>query len=90
MPKRISTNDPVPEILGANVREYRLLARLEQEDIAERMRLTGHPWCRQTVSEIERAQRNTTVSELVELAAILDASVNRLLEASRATRRNAG
>jgi transcriptional regulator with XRE-family HTH domain len=55
----------IPEVLGANIRAYRLLKELEQEDLAARMRLHAHPWRRATVSEVERARRNVTVPELV-------------------------
>jgi transcriptional regulator with XRE-family HTH domain len=70
----------IPEVLGANVRAYRLLRRKEQQDVAEGMQSLGHTWRRATVSEVERAQRNVTVSELLALVVVLDASVEQLLD----------
>ncbi len=70
----------VPELLASNVRVYRLLRRLEQEDVADRMRSLGHKWRRATVSEVERARRNVTVDELLALVAVLGASVTQLLD----------
>lgn len=70
----------IPNALGSNIRAYRLLNGLEQEDIAARMQLFTHPWHRATVSEVERARRNVTVAELLALVLILDVSVTELLD----------
>lgn len=76
-PEGVST---IPEVLGANIRAYRQLKKLEQEDLADWMRSYAHPWRRATVSEVERARRNVTVMELVALVLILAASVEELLD----------
>lgn len=80
--ERESPNDvlTIPEVLGSNVRAFRLLRRLEQEDVADRMRSLGHKWRRATVSEVERVRRNVTVPELLALVAVLGANVVRLLD----------
>lgn len=82
MPRSTSAdaNDPIPAILGANIKAYRWLRRLEQRDLSGAMREAGHPWHRATVSEIERAQRNMTVSELVSLVRILHTSIESILD----------
>lgn len=72
----------IPVVLGDNVRAYRLLKKMEQEDLAEKMRGYRHPWRRATVSEVERAHRNVTIAELLTLVLILGASVQELLDPS--------
>jgi transcriptional regulator with XRE-family HTH domain len=63
------------------VRGYRLLRRLKQDDVADGMRkLRHHTWTRQTVSDVERVQRNLTVDELVGLSIVLELSLNELLD----------
>jgi transcriptional regulator with XRE-family HTH domain len=68
------------DVLAANLRAYRLLRGLEQQDIAERMTKLGHRWVRQTVSEVERGRRNVTVDELLALAMTLPVPVWVLLD----------
>jgi transcriptional regulator with XRE-family HTH domain len=68
------------DVLAANLRAYRLLRGLEQQDIAERMAKLSHPWKRQTVSEVERGRRNVTVDELLALAMTLPVPVWVLLD----------
>jgi transcriptional regulator with XRE-family HTH domain len=70
----------VADALAENIRAYRLLRRLEQEDVVGLMGLLGHPWRRVTVSEIERGRRNVTVPELVSLTVVLRASIEQLLD----------
>lgn len=67
------------DVLAENIRGFRSLRQLSQEDLAARMRVLGHDWVRPTVSTIERAQRNVTVDELLGLALILDAGFGDLL-----------
>jgi transcriptional regulator with XRE-family HTH domain len=71
----------VADILAANVRGYRLLRGLEQDDVAGRMHALGHmTWRAVTVSEVERGLRNVTVSELVGLVVVLGAPIEKLLD----------
>jgi transcriptional regulator with XRE-family HTH domain len=69
------------QILGQRVRQTRLLHdELSQEDVAERMERLGHAtWTRQTLGQVENANRNVTVDELVSLAAALQTNVAHLL-----------
>jgi len=76
-PEDIAT---IPAALAFNVQTYRLLSRLDQEDVAAQMQYLGHKWRRATVSEVERARRNVTVSELLALVLVLGATVEQLLD----------
>ena len=69
------------DAVAEKVRAYRLLRRLKQDDVADRMReLRHHTWARQTVSDVERVQRHLTVDELVGLSIVLELSLNELLD----------
>jgi transcriptional regulator with XRE-family HTH domain len=68
------------EALAKNVRDIRGLREFSQDDIAERMSVLGHPWSRQTTSDVERASRNVTVDELLGLALVLGSPVGELLD----------
>jgi transcriptional regulator with XRE-family HTH domain len=69
------------DAVAEKVRGYRLLRRMKQDDVADGMRnLRHHTWTRQTVSDVERVQRNLTVDELVGLSIVLDLSLNELLD----------
>lgn len=86
----IPRRDPLPDslypsqILGARVAEIRGAKRLSQQEIADRLEVLGHPsWHRQTVSQVERAERNVTVDELVSLALALEVAVVTLFSPRR-------
>jgi transcriptional regulator with XRE-family HTH domain len=68
------------DVLADNLRAYRLLRRLEQQDVAARLNELGHPWRRVTVSEVERGRRNVSVAELLALVVVLRAPVEQLLD----------
>jgi transcriptional regulator with XRE-family HTH domain len=69
------------DAVAEKVRGYRLLRRMKQDKVAEDMRkLRHHTWTRQTVSDVERVQRNLTVDELVGLSIVLGLSLNELLD----------
>ena len=69
------------DAIAEKVRAYRLLRRMKQDDVADGMRnLRHHTWTRQTVSDVERVQRNLTVDELVGLSIVLGLSLNELLD----------
>jgi transcriptional regulator with XRE-family HTH domain len=68
------------EILGHNVRAYRDLGRLTQDDLAERMSALRFEWARATVSEVERAGRSVTADELFALAGCLQTTIAELLD----------
>jgi transcriptional regulator with XRE-family HTH domain len=69
------------DTVAEKVRGYRLLHRMKQDDVADKMRmLRHHTWTRQTVSDVERVRRNLTVDELVGLSIVLGLSLNELLD----------
>jgi transcriptional regulator with XRE-family HTH domain len=69
------------DTIAEKVRAYRLLGRLKQDDVADRMRELRHQtWTRQTVSDVERVRRNLTVDELVGLSIVFDVTLNELLD----------
>jgi len=69
----------VKETVASNIRAYRQLRGLEQSELAQRMRAIGIAWRQATVSEIERKQRNVTVTELLGLAITLNATVEQFV-----------
>jgi transcriptional regulator with XRE-family HTH domain len=69
------------DAIAEKMRAYRLLRRLKQDDVANSMRELRHQtWTRQTVSDVERLQRNLTVDELVGLSIVFELSLNELLD----------
>ena len=70
----------VSDVLAENVRVLRAIRGLTQEVLADRMSFLGHGWKRQTVGQIARHDRSTSVDELLGLAIALDTSVPRLID----------
>jgi hypothetical protein len=68
------------ETVAGNVRVYRQLRRLEQGVVARRLQSLGIPWRQVTVSEVERNQRNVTITELLGLAVALETTIEQLLD----------
>jgi transcriptional regulator with XRE-family HTH domain len=77
----------VADALADNLRAYRVLAQLEQAEVAERMQRLGHPWRRVTVSEVERGRRNVTVPELLALSLVFGMTVGELIDPRRPDQR---
>lgn len=68
------------DVLADNVRAYRKLRNLSQEQLAERMAGLGHAWTAGIVGFVERADRNVTVDELLGLALVLGFPPGKLLD----------
>ncbi len=69
------------EAVAEHVRDFRVLRRLSQVDLAERMKEAGlKTWSRQTVGEVERGNRKVTVDELTALGPALGVPCTRLLD----------
>lgn len=66
-------------ILADNIAAARVRRRLQQQDLADRMRALGWKWVRQTVGEVEKNKRRVTPDELVGLAASLETTVQYLM-----------
>ena len=68
------------EVLAANLRAYRLLRHLTQDELASRMTYLSHGWGRSTVSAVEGRTRNVTVDEMFGLALCLGITIGQLLD----------
>lgn len=70
----VRDTSPSP-LFGKNVRRYRKIARLTQEELGEQSGLD-----RAYISGVERAVRNPTVVSVEKIAAALNVSPGRLFE----------
>lgn len=68
------------EALAANLRAYRMLRRMTQDQLAARMFHLCHGWGRSTVSAVEGNTRNVTVDELFGLAVSVGVTIGQLLD----------
>ena len=80
------TGDPMPgtgrpsDALAENLRAYRILRRMTQDQLAARMSHLCHGWGRSTVSAVESKSRNVTVDELFGLAVSVGVTIGELLD----------
>lgn len=70
----------VREIVGRNVRRYRLAAKLSQAEVAQRIGSRSLGVSQGYVSELEAGRRNPTISTLQEIARALGIRPAELLE----------
>ena len=68
------------DALAENLRAYRLLRHMTQDQLAMRMSHLDHGWGRSTVSAVESRSRNVTVDELFGLALSLGVTIGQLLD----------
>jgi transcriptional regulator with XRE-family HTH domain len=68
------------DALAENLRAYRLLRHMTQDQLACRMSHLSHGWGRSTVSAVESRSRNVTVDELFGLALALGVTIGQLLD----------
>ena len=68
------------DALAENLRAYRLLRHMTQDQVAARMTHLSHGWGRSTVSAVEGRSRNVTVDELFGLALSLGVTIGQLLD----------
>ena len=71
---------PPSEALATNIRDYRVLRHITQDDLAARMNQLGHGWGRSTVSAVEGSGRNVTTDELFGLAIVFAVTIGQLLD----------
>jgi transcriptional regulator with XRE-family HTH domain len=76
---RMATATTPGEILAGNIAAARGRRRLQQSDLADRMRALGWRWVRQTVGEIENNRRRVSSDELIGLSYALETEVGNLL-----------
>ena len=69
-------------ILAGNVAAARVRRRLQQQDLADRMRALGWKWVRQTVGEVENNRRRLSAEEIYGLAEALEVSIPVLMTPS--------
>jgi transcriptional regulator with XRE-family HTH domain len=63
------------ELLAGNIAAARARRKLQQSDLASRMKALGYKWVRQTVGEVENGQRRVLAEELYGLAMSLEIPV---------------
>jgi transcriptional regulator with XRE-family HTH domain len=68
------------EVLAENLRAYRLLRNMTQDELAARMAHLCHGWSRSTVSAVEGTSRNVTIDELFGLAVSVGVTIGQLLD----------
>lgn len=78
--RRIGDQGRPSHVLAENLRTYRALHQLTQDELAGRMAHLGHGWGRSTVSAVEGKGRNVTIDELFGLAVSLGVTVGDLLD----------
>ena len=77
------TETTTPEnVLARNIAAVRVRRGMQQQDLADRMRVLGWGWVRQTVGVAERGQRRLSTEELLGMAVALETTVTRLLTPS--------
>ncbi len=68
------------DALAENLRAYRMLRLMTQDQLAARMNDLSHGWGRSTVSAVEGRTRNVTIDELFGLAVTLGVTIGELLD----------
>jgi len=68
------------DALAENLRAYRMLRRMTQDQLAARMAHLCHGWGRSTVSAVEGKIRNVTIDELFGLAVVVGVTIGELLD----------
>jgi transcriptional regulator with XRE-family HTH domain len=68
------------EVVARNLRNYRALRRLTQDDVAAVLDQLGHRWTAGIVGFVERGDRTVAIDELAGLAVALGVSVAALLD----------
>jgi 8-oxo-dGTP diphosphatase len=79
MLNRMATPTTPEAVLAGNIAAARARRRLDQQDLADRMRALGWKWVRQTVGQVENNGRRLTAGEILGLAICLETTVPRLL-----------
>ena len=77
---RLEEPAPPSAALAENLRAYRMLRHMTQDQLATRMSWLSHRWGRSTVSAVEGRTRNVTVDELFGLAVSVGVTIGQLLD----------
>lgn len=86
----LSHSMDVRQIVGHNVRNYRLAAKLSQTEVAQRIGSRSLGVSQGYVSELEAGRRNPTISTLQQIAHALGIKTSALLEESTVGEGNGG
>ena len=78
---RIIDENKQQNVVGGNVKKFRLKAGLSQKQLSERLETEAVYVCRGSVSRIETGERTVTDIEIVGLAKILNVSIESLFKA---------
>lgn len=68
-------------IVGYNIRKYRILRKMSQQKLSDKLELLGVYVCRGSISRIEDKSRTVTDIELYALSKVLDVEIIDLIEA---------
>lgn len=71
-------NCEVYNIIGSNVKKYRMKCKMSQKEISEKLETYGIVICRGSLCRLENRQRTVTDYELKALAEILKVSISDL------------
>lgn len=67
-------------VLAENIRAFRVLRGITQDQLGELMAALGHPWTGSVVGFTERQERTVSVEELLGLAIVFGATIGELLD----------
>lgn len=83
-PKQVMTSGEQrpSQALAVNIRCYRMLRDMTQDQLASTMTSLGHRWRRSVVSAIEANGRNVTIDEVFGLAICFGVAVGKLFDPS--------
>ena len=69
-------------VVGDNVKKYRLERHMSQQELSEKLEMYAVYVCRGSISRIERHERTVTDYELKALSESLKVSINQLFESN--------
>ena len=67
-------------LIGSKVREYRILQKMSQQKLSNKLELLGVYVCRGSISRIEDKSRTVTDIELYAISKILNVEIKDLIE----------
>ena len=68
-------------IVGYNIRKYRIMRKMSQQKLSDKLELLGVYVCRGSISRIEDKTRTVTDIELFALSKVLNVDICDLIEA---------
>ncbi len=74
------TNDGLNNICGKNITQYRLLLKISQRELADRMQLVGIDIDKNAIQRIECGKRFVTDIEIIAFAKVFEITYDELLK----------